>query len=192
MTITDYKSFMTGVITGLKLGRTSLGRQPPVPSGKYILTEGGEKVLTETLFPELDSATLYNTNVWYPCPDSEHSFVDVSEMIIYTDVPAQFFYWESTDPIYSRYTPSIVVFSAEDFSESGVTGYHYWVRSGLDHLDVIIGGISGSVSKTGDIFYWNPLGVFKWQPYNSEYFTGTLEQLKVYISGMNYRPLITE
>ena len=188
----DYNSFLIGVQTGLKLQRPPEGRKPPTPSGRYILTESGEKVLTESLFPELDSATLYNTNVWYPCPDDEHGAVEVSEMIIYTDVPAQFFYWKSTDPIYSSYTPSIVVFSAEDFSDTGVTGYHHWVRSGFDHLDVIIGGISGSVVKSGDIFYWNPLGVFKWQPYNSEYFTGTLDQLKVYISGMNYRPLITE
>lgn len=57
----DYNSFMTGVITGLKLGRTKLGRQPPVPSGRYILTESGEKVLTELNSPSL---ILLGTGEW--------------------------------------------------------------------------------------------------------------------------------
>lgn len=47
----DYNSFLQGVQTGLRLGRTSPGRvppMPPVPSGRYILTENSEYILTET------------------------------------------------------------------------------------------------------------------------------------------------
>lgn len=60
----DYESFMQGVITGLKLGRVPKGRTPPAPSGRYILTESGEKMLTEFLPPEED-VQLYSTGVWY-------------------------------------------------------------------------------------------------------------------------------
>lgn len=45
----DYDSFMTGVITGLKLGRSPTGRIPPVPSGDYMITEIDEdRMITES------------------------------------------------------------------------------------------------------------------------------------------------
>lgn len=59
----DYESFMTGVITGLKLGRVPKGRTPPTPHGRYILTESGSKVLTES--PISIEASIYNTGEWY-------------------------------------------------------------------------------------------------------------------------------
>lgn len=43
----DYNSFMAGLQVGLRLQRPPEGRKPPAPSGRYILTESGEKVLTE-------------------------------------------------------------------------------------------------------------------------------------------------
>lgn len=48
----DYNSFLQGVQTGLRLGRTTPGRQPPfppVPSGRYILTESGLYTVVEKL-----------------------------------------------------------------------------------------------------------------------------------------------
>ena len=66
----DYNSFLQGVQTGLRLGRTSPGRvppMPPVPSGRYILTESGEKIITETL--ATSEATLYQMGQWYSYPD---------------------------------------------------------------------------------------------------------------------------
>lgn len=59
----DYESFIQGVITGLKLGRVPKGRTPPVPHGRYILTESGEHILTET--PYSTEATIYSTGAWY-------------------------------------------------------------------------------------------------------------------------------
>lgn len=45
----DYESFMTGVITGLKLGRSPIGRTPPVPGGDYMITEIDEDhMITES------------------------------------------------------------------------------------------------------------------------------------------------
>ena len=59
----DYESFMTGVITGLKLGRVPKGRKPPTPSGRYILTESGEFMVTE---PTVTQETMIDGNVWLP------------------------------------------------------------------------------------------------------------------------------
>lgn len=62
----DYNSFLTGVITGMQLPRTPgniLPPLPPVPSDRFILTESGEKVLTE-----LESQTILLfafTGTWY-------------------------------------------------------------------------------------------------------------------------------
>lgn len=45
----DYESFMTGVITGLKLGRVPNGRTPPAPSNDYMITEiDEERMITES------------------------------------------------------------------------------------------------------------------------------------------------
>lgn len=45
----DYESFMTGIITGLKLGRTETGRTPPAPSNDYMITEiDEERMITES------------------------------------------------------------------------------------------------------------------------------------------------
>lgn len=62
----DYNSFMQGVQTGLRLGRTSPGRvppMPPVPSGRYILTESGGYVLTET--KDYGDISVYQMDVTY-------------------------------------------------------------------------------------------------------------------------------
>lgn len=37
--IQDYSSFLVGVQTGLRLGRTEKGRIPPAPSEEYMITE---------------------------------------------------------------------------------------------------------------------------------------------------------
>lgn len=45
----DYGSFITGVLTGLKLGRTEKGRTPPAPSNDYMITEIDEDhMITES------------------------------------------------------------------------------------------------------------------------------------------------
>lgn len=45
----DYESFMTGVVAGLKLGRTEKGRTPPAPSNDYMITEiDEERMITES------------------------------------------------------------------------------------------------------------------------------------------------
>lgn len=45
----DYESFLKGVITGLKLGRTEKGRTPPAPSTDYMITEIDEdRMITES------------------------------------------------------------------------------------------------------------------------------------------------
>lgn len=45
----DIDSFLAGVQVGLRLGRKPQRPQPPVPSGRYILTESGEKVIAERI-----------------------------------------------------------------------------------------------------------------------------------------------
>lgn len=44
----DYESFITGVITGLKLGRPPQGRITPPISDSYIITEDGDEIITES------------------------------------------------------------------------------------------------------------------------------------------------
>lgn len=45
----DIGSFLAGVQVGLRLGRTPQRTFSPVPSGRYILTESGEKVIAERI-----------------------------------------------------------------------------------------------------------------------------------------------
>lgn len=59
----DYESFMTGVITGLKLGRVPKGRTPPAPHGRYILTESGAPIITER--ESYPGVTVYTMREWY-------------------------------------------------------------------------------------------------------------------------------
>lgn len=67
----DYESFMTGVLTGLKLGRSPKGRTPPAPSWRYILTESGEHILAEGY--STDEVTIFNVGTWYQRPGSSYT-----------------------------------------------------------------------------------------------------------------------
>lgn len=64
----DYNSYLQGVQTGLRLGRTTPGRKPPIPSGRYILTESGAVIVTE--HPVGSEATLYSSDLWYDCAET--------------------------------------------------------------------------------------------------------------------------
>lgn len=45
----DCDSFMQGVMTGLKLGRSPISRAPPAPSNDYMITEIDEdRMITES------------------------------------------------------------------------------------------------------------------------------------------------
>lgn len=60
----DKQSFLAGLHTGLRLGRDPIGRNPPAPSGRYIWTEEGKKIITEVeAIPTIFS---FDVNVWYP------------------------------------------------------------------------------------------------------------------------------
>lgn len=52
----DRNSFLAGVWTGIRLQRIPGGRQPPVPSDLFILTESGEYVLMEQIGTEISFA----------------------------------------------------------------------------------------------------------------------------------------
>lgn len=118
----DYDSFMTGVITGFKLGRVPKGRKPPVPSGRYILTESGERVITEKTI-DWDGITIFETDVWYalehPFASSGYTYTKVRfrTNILYQEgepsipIKSYVFYRELQSTETSRYTLGSVTFS---------------------------------------------------------------------------------
>jgi len=120
--IADYESFMQGVITGLKLGRVPKGRTPPAPSGRYILTESGEKVITEKTI-DWDGITIFETDVWYalaqPFTNSGYTYTKVRfrTNILYQEgepsipIKSYVFYRELQSTETSRYTLGSVTFS---------------------------------------------------------------------------------
>lgn len=59
----DIGSFLAGVQVGLRLGRKPQRPFSPVPSGKYILTESGEHILTELTSTE--DVTILSFDTWY-------------------------------------------------------------------------------------------------------------------------------
>lgn len=93
----DYNSFLQGVQTGLRLGRTSPGRvppQPPVPSGKYILAEDGTVIITERpIYPGISTYSLDYTleALEYSSNQITSEVVGTGTMCIYTqngvDIP---------------------------------------------------------------------------------------------------------
>lgn len=112
----DYNSFLQGVQTGLKLGRTKLGRQPPVPSDMYILTQDGTPVITDVSAPEpgqgvvtlmdgttypiinINYNTTYNSQNWYAYVadvPSSGGITELGEYILRTDY--RFLYYHDDD-----------------------------------------------------------------------------------------------
>lgn len=66
----DRDSFLKGVITGMRLPRTPGGQKPlpPVPQGKYILTESGQRIMMEK--PDDPEGIIMTPGEWYTFPNS--------------------------------------------------------------------------------------------------------------------------
>lgn len=113
----DRDSFLKGVITGMRLPRTPGGQRPfpPVPPGRYILTESGEHILTE-----LESETILEfgaTNVVYNNPIWSNSRVvlSVSDGKTYSFFGA-----------YAYGTYRYVLISRESFVGKTITYFYSW------------------------------------------------------------------
>ena len=60
----DKRSFLAGVLMGLKLQRPPEGRTPPVTSGEVILAEDGTPMITEHI--QWSNVSIYKLGSWYP------------------------------------------------------------------------------------------------------------------------------
>ena len=193
--INDYNSFIQGVITGLKLGRVPEGRTPPVPSGKYILTESGNKVLSEKVistdatlyrFGETYNAVVYSSDTGDTILDRgtisyiKHSGGDTSNLCI--------FYVQLTDisgGARGRVTMNIG-------GECDFDSYQLrWTYDGPEYSEFgwfNISGVKQYALQYGG--YGSYLG--RCVPEDAVTFKGTKAELELYIAGLSNIPMITE
>lgn len=168
----DYNSFMTGVITGLKLGRTKLGRQPPVPSGKYILTESGEKVLMESV--TRDDVSIYETGVWY---ETETYTVRYRFETYYgqNNIDCKFIFGGVAGA-----TPWMFYFSSDPNLDSTDTR-RFKDRDGVEY-ECGLSGQTGSITREGKTLYIQrmttlPQGYYATPPKDTVFAEGTTAEL---------------
>lgn len=149
----DYNSFLQGVQTGLRLGRTSPGRQPPLPSGKYILTESGEKVLSEKTIDWGDTtiygmgsyaATAYDSQL----PSANIVLTGLDMTVYSVDASGngtRFFYFENTSFGYP-YSIQVVIFWTDPNLDSNL----YEITYGTS---VVRTGAGGRPYEAGEYRY---------------------------------------
>lgn len=217
----DYNSFLQGVQTGLRLGRTKLVPQPPVPSGRYILTESGVKVITERIGS--GGATFYNISE-YPTvfTTTAYSGTQYNASVVFTDLEtewrhydkdyspdpaptnAQYFQWMRVD----RITPTISI--------RNVYGVLLWQGAEYDHdyysfstealAPHAITSIHLDEGQLPNIAGNNRYVTFSYNQVNDTggadtvylrndgavMFEGTESELAAFIAGLSGMPMITE
>lgn len=192
----DYESFMTGVITGLKLGRVPKGRTPPAPSGRYILTESGEFMVTE---PTVTQATMIDGNVWLPA--TQYSSERESASVVTTGL-GMMICWHLNQTIVdmpsgAKMFPAmidgiyrIVIYSYNpDDIPPRYGGYHYCFR--IDYHDYIqLIGYEAAAETAGDVYFLALATEFR--PDNMTMFRGTRQDLINLLANLNGQRMITE
>lgn len=197
----DYNSFLQGVQTGLRLGRTSPGRvppMPPVPGGRYILTENGVPVITEKIvFSEVDLVIL---NVWYETKEP-YIFRDVLyQQAMYeavnfdgNNVPAQIFCAQRENQYYG------LILAVQDYSRVEPPRVALFTRrKNNDGFEIDVTVRSFSVyGPTSNGFWYAMRWVANLVPTNIRcldltYTLDTANAIREYLEGLGPCPLITE
>lgn len=185
----DYNSFMTGVLTGLRLGRIPKERTPPTPSGRYILTEQGVPIVEEWVSPQ--NVDIYDINTWYPGTRYSDYYIDAE--VVETDInieftwmnfssPTRWFFWQ--DSLYD--TVNYVVLSESDFSQQGYIVYK-------DKEGIISQAIYGGFSRAqavSDMYYGSFPTAYRIN--NASMFVGTESDLINFLLDLKHKPMITE
>ena len=195
----DYDSFMQGVITGLKLGRSPTGRTPPAPSGRYILTESGEHILAEGY--STDEVTIFNVGTWYQRPGSSYAGWEQRLQFVPSgigptpDFPTYYFFAQ-----FSNTTPNgaLVTFWSKDKAYPSCR-VRYKNPQGSITTDFELDGY-GIRGGTTDLFTYSVfLGPFVTQstyfnpPDGAGVFSGAYSaDLAQFMNSLANRPLITE
>ena len=176
----DYESFMQGVMTGLKLGRIPKERTPPVPSGKYILTESGDHVILE--YETVSETTTIRFNQWYT--DYEHGTVKVVDGYNPSFDGAYFFwcYLEQSDGTFAK---TFVV-----YSDSSAPAQIDWI--GTNDQRLWRWNIYGSYARAGNYYYNYSDMVGDFTPVDSLLPYLTTAELYNLITNIGPTPLITD
>lgn len=183
----DYESFMQGVITGLKLGRVPRGRTPPALHGRYILTESGEKMLTE-LSVAWDGVSVFNTGEWYPLVEPL-----VSGGITYTEARQKTRVYDGNNVLLAADAKFIYAELQTGYSSPG-QAVLYWIGltetpvlaeyttdlrnpvTGEEYLGYVSGWsryLSGDIHTSGNVKYWVSSGLDLWSQASSDRFIGS-------------------
>lgn len=175
----DRDSFLRGVITGMRLPRTPGGQKPfiPVPSGKYILSESGVRLITEDSNPAIESnATFYATGRYYPYSDQLMTIICTNAF--------EWFYWLNGEEL--RQIPY-------SLSETGGTGGIYTKEGNKDPRLRVGFSFQNYTSKSGDVFYRILSTPFtSYIPNGMIPFEGTEDELKAFIASAHYKYMFTE
>ena len=193
----DQNSFMAGLLTGYKLGRGPKTRQPPPPSGIYILAEDGTPIITEIEFP--DDVTLYGSFEWIDGALYQNSSYDapivedgvnfaIRRLVDNEPVPS------STRFLLFRHatltTVDYVIFS---FVEEEVSRSTYEiVKETPDGAQRVAGIGIGSVLPGPGGLYWARIGGATYRPDGAVMMEGTWDDLDTYMSSWYCNHVITE
>jgi len=182
----DYNSFMQGVITGLRLGRTKSGRQPPVPSDMYIITEAGQHVIAE--YDQPPDVTTVQFASWYSNETYGSLRVvkrnNTTPDPTYTNAYVFFCYM----PVGENWVKHVVVYS-DDLASN--LPYDFAFQTDVDP-NVWSVHIYGSYTKVGD-YYYIAISVGKdLEPTDSLLPQMTPTSLRNLIGEIGPTPMITE
>ena len=197
----DYNSFLQGVQTGLRLGRTSPGRvppMPPVPAGNYILMEDGTLTIAEKkpyegatiLWPGEYDAILYNTD------RIDSTIQDEGTMTVFfpegRDMPPlKAFFVCNTSGTYKDYVKCCVFCDVSDYPPITQTyWYNYsfvgetWRKEGTYTL-------ASPPTETYGVYATIWIGQFP-RPVGAEIFFGSDDEAIYWAANSPNIPLITE
>ena len=196
--IVDIRSFFAGLHTGLRLGRVEGGRRPPVPSGKYILTEEGRKIYAERAYITGDFSVYEAGQFYYTASNTRMGYFkwDRSQGR-YGELPSSLRYF------FFRLLPYqyvyLVVYSASelDFGRGNefrvLTEINGEIDWGTSSYTTFMPG--GNPPLVGDVYtfsypYYTSVG----QVYPSDVvpLEGSINDLENYLRQAYYKPLITE
>lgn len=189
--ITDYKSFIAGVQLGRRLRIWDAVRlkQPPVPSGVYILTEDGTPIITE-VFPF--EVTNFIGGEWYMFsqyasfrPDA--AVVDTGFAVRLQRVGGNtpnYFMWLDTEN--NRIWE---IWWTDDPTYLNRSNF-YLYRLGEQYAIESTGTSERAATQAGSIWYHAHSSDYR--PDNARVFTGTPSELQSYLAGLASRNMITE
>lgn len=216
----DYNSFLKGVITGMQLPRVPghvVPPQPPVTSGKYILTETGVQIITEKVgsglasfygfgtIPEYFTTTGYASDAY----DSAAVVNDFQIILWHYDsdfnpapTNAQLFFWVEVRHIAPTVTLRnvhwVLLWQGSEYD------YDYYTFSAADvpGRSSVVRPSSGQIFQAGDSRYITFSLALRYSSESSDevypridnavMFEGTSEELSAFVAGLSGLPMITE